>query len=60
MTARVAYAFKGDDGKLRLSAVGPKAKWKGNRPANVYETQQDLLRDAAKRKVAVEWEDGSK
>jgi len=52
------YAFKNKDGNWCLSILGPSARWKGGvRPANVYDTQQALIAEAARRNLTIVWED---
>lgn len=54
-----AYAFKGQDGKWRLSLLHTKVKWPRQRPANVYDTQQALIEEAARRGLMIEWENAA-
>lgn len=57
MSRRPGYAWKDDDGKYRLSVIGPRAKLK-TRPATKFDTPQQLLNEAARRELDVEWQNG--
>ena len=55
---KVAYAWKDEAGKFRLSLLAKTANWGGKvaRPAATFDDVKPLLQEASRRGLQVEWE----